>query len=168
MQIKKCPECGTEYFAHVADCADCGVALALPEDLEKGALPGGRLTETPPEDLVAIREGSQEWIDELAHVLSSEGIPAKISLAPGCSAGTCGSRYVLAVTKEHAEAARKAVEAYFAEIHPEVEESRAMEDEGRCPACGTPVDERDAECRECGLVLKIAIDPLTGAPIDGE
>ena len=34
-KIKLCPECGSEYYAHISACADCGVPLEMPEEIGK-------------------------------------------------------------------------------------------------------------------------------------
>ena len=34
-KTKLCPECGSEYYAHISACADCGVPLQMPEEIGK-------------------------------------------------------------------------------------------------------------------------------------
>lgn len=152
-KIKLCPGCGSEYYAHILVCADCGVPLIMPEEIEKE---GSKKTDTAVslnDEWVAIREEGKEGIRELADLLSKNGIFCKIALAPGCSTGKCGCRYLLLTAKGDAPAAHDCIEEFHTQKYPEIKTSQEWESQGRCPACGYCVSPDTKECPDCGLVL---------------
>ncbi|GJQ60199.1 MAG: hypothetical protein D8M57_03275 [Candidatus Scalindua sp. AMX11] len=102
---------------------------------------------------VIIKDDLQEWIKELSSMLQEKGIPSRIALTPGCSAGKCGSTYLLLVTKENARIALENIEEYYMVLHPEIRESQEWVAQGRCPACGHHVGVDARECSDCGLML---------------
>lgn len=104
---------------------------------------------------VVIKEDLQEWIKELSHMLQEKGIPSRIALSPGCSAGKCSSTYLLQVTKENIQIALGNIEEYYMILHPEIRESQKWVAQGRCPACGHYVGTDARECSDCGLILII-------------
>lgn len=103
------------------------------------------------DEWVVIKEEGQEWIRELSHMLSEEGISSRIALAPGCSAGQCGCQFHLLVNKKDVQAAIVSIDEYYMELHPEIRESQEWADQGRCPACGHHVGTDTTECPDCGL-----------------
>ncbi len=105
------------------------------------------------DEWVAIKEETQEWIKELADMLSEKGIPSGITLAPGCSAGTCGCKFHLMVAKENVQEALANIDEYYMITHPELRESREWADQDRCPACGHHVGKDAKECSDCGYFL---------------
>ncbi len=107
------------------------------------------------DEWVAIKEETQEWIKELADMLSENGIPSRLTLAPGCSAGTCGCKFRLLVTKEDVQTALDRIDKYYMTVHPELRESQEWADQDRCPACGHHVGKDAKECSDCGLLLII-------------
>ncbi len=107
------------------------------------------------DEWVAIKEETQEWIKELADMLSEKGIPSGITLVPGCSAGTCGCKFHLMVAKENVQEALANIDEYYMITHPELRESREWADQDRCPACGHHVGKDAKECSDCGLLLII-------------
>ncbi|MEK6635076.1 MAG: hypothetical protein AABY38_01855, partial [Planctomycetota bacterium] len=100
-------------------------------------------------------EEEKEGIRELSDLLSRNGISSKIALAPGCSTGKCGCRYLLLTTKTDARTAHDCIEEYHIQKHPEIKTSREWETEGKCPACGYCVSPDTKECPDCGLLLII-------------
>ncbi len=104
---------------------------------------------------VVIKEDLQDWIKELSHMLQEKGIPSRISLTPGCSAGKCGSTYLLLVTQEKVQIALDTIEEYYMVLHPEIRESQEWVAQGRCPACGHHTGADARECPDCGLMLII-------------
>jgi hypothetical protein len=104
---------------------------------------------------VVIKEETQEWIQKLSHMLSTKDITSRITLAPGCGAGTCGCTFLLLVAKKDVQAALASIEEYYMELHPEIKESQEWADQGRCPACGHHVGTDARECSNCGLRLII-------------
>jgi hypothetical protein len=107
------------------------------------------------DEWVAIKEETQEWSKELADMLSENGIPSRLTLAPGCSAGTCGCKFRLLVTKENVQEALDRIDEYYMTVHPELRESQEWADQDRCPACGHHVGKDAKECTDCGLLLII-------------
>lgn len=151
--IKLCPECGSEYYAHISACADCGVPLKIPEEIEKKRDMKPDVATHLPDEWVAIREEGKEGIRELSGLLSRNGIPSQIALAPGCSTGKCGCRYLLIVAKSEATAAHNCIEEFHTQKYPEIKTSQEWELQGRCPACGYCVSPDTKECPDCGLLL---------------
>ncbi len=155
--IKCCPECGSEYYAYIATCADCDVPLILPEEAEKEQMKERskkpHRAVTSHDEWVAVREDAIEGIRELSDFLSGEGIFCKVMLAPGCSTGKCGCRYLLLTAREDAPVAHNCIEEFYARKHPEIKTSQEWESEGRCPACGYCVGHGTKECPDCGLRL---------------
>ncbi len=104
---------------------------------------------------VAVKEGDQDWIKELADMLTENDIPSSITLAPGCSAGTCGCRFILLVAEKDVQAAHENIEEYYMTVHPELRESQEWAEQDKCPACGHDVGKDAKECPDCGLLLII-------------
>ncbi|ODS34336.1 MAG: hypothetical protein SCARUB_00467 [Candidatus Scalindua rubra] len=113
------------------------------------------ISEEAHEEWVVIKEDMQEWIEELSHMLSEKGISSRIALAPGCSAGTCGCRFILLVIKKDVQAALVSIDEYYMILHPEIKESQEWVAQGRCPACGHHVGTDARVCPDCGLRLII-------------
>ncbi len=107
------------------------------------------------DEWVAIKEETQEWVKELADMLSENGIPSRLMLAPGCSAGTCGCKFRLLVAKEDVQVALDRIDEYYMTVHPELRESQEWAEQDRCPACGHHVGKDAKECSDCGLLLII-------------
>ena len=115
-------------------------------------------TPNPKEDhaeWVAVKEGDQDWMKELADMLTENGIPAGMTLAPGCSAGTCGCKFIVLVAEKDVRVAHGYIEEYYMTVHPELRESQEWADQDKCPACGHDVGKDAKECPDCGLLLII-------------
>ncbi len=151
---KICPECETEYLPHAEKCADCGAVLLRPEELENARREKERLMEKVVENEVVVRKGDLNWMTELYEVLIDAGISCAVRGDSGCKKG-CSVHYHLVVASEDVERAQGRIEEYFAEMHPEIRDSRELADAGKCPACGSPVGASDRECPDCGLPLVI-------------
>jgi len=108
---------------------------------------------------VAVKEGDQDWMKELADMLTENGIASGMTLAPGCSAGTCGCRFILLVAEKDVKDAHDHIDdhidEYYMTVHPELRESQEWADQDRCPACGHEVGKDAKECPDCGLLLII-------------
>ncbi|GBE04506.1 MAG TPA: hypothetical protein ENG95_01430 [Nitrospirae bacterium] len=155
-QVKICPECNAEYFAHIEKCADCGVVLLLPEENQKVQEEKKRLREKPLEQGVVVSEGELKWMQELQDVLLDSGVASAVTADDGCNKGCCGNTCRLQVSSEDVEKAKDRVEQYYAEVHPEIQASNELASSGKCPACGSAVDADAVECPDCGLILVIA------------
>jgi hypothetical protein len=154
-RIKICPDCLTEYYPHIENCADCGAVLLLPEEIKKAQDKKKLCREKALENQVVVREGDLKWMSELSHVLIDSGISCAVRTDAGCSKGRCGHTHYLLVSSQDAEKAHEKVEEYYAEIHPEIQASKEMLNQGKCPACGSHADPDAAECPDCGLTLLI-------------
>ncbi len=152
-KIKLCPKCGSEYYAHILECADCGVPLKMPEEIGKKGENKSDITAPLHDEWIAIREEGKEGIRELSDLLSRNGISSKVALAPGCSTGKCGCRYLLLAPKGKARAAHDCIEEFFIQKHPEIKTSQEWESQGKCPACGYSLSPNTKECPDCGLLL---------------
>jgi hypothetical protein len=150
---KICPECNCEYLPHVETCADCGAALIHCEELQRLLEEQQRVMDQTIEDAVVVREGDLQWLGELYRVLIGSGIACSVQAADCCGKGCKTGEYRLMVPSADAERASERIEEYFAEIHPEVLASRELMGQGKCPACGSPVNADDRECPDCGLTL---------------
>ena len=156
--IKICPECNTEYFAHIENCADCDTKLIHPEEVSKVLEEKKRVKDESLRDPVAVREGELNWMEELSNVLINSGIPSAVRADTSCNKGCCGSTCQLIVSSANAPKAVARIDEYYMELHPEIRASKELADEGKCPACGSPVSANATECPDCGLILVIVED----------
>jgi ribosomal protein L40E len=152
-QIKICPDCNAEFFHHVQNCTDCGAALLLPEENRKLQEERDQCKDKMIKNAVAVKEGDLDWIDELYNMLLDASVPCVIKANIGC--GCSGQPYALLVSTEDAERANELIEEHYAHVHPEIEASNDLVNNGKCPACGSPVGPNEPECRDCGLTLMI-------------
>lgn len=151
---KICPECEMEYMPHIEKCADCGAALLLHEEHRIAQEERKRLKAKAIERAVVVREGDLKWLGELYNVLIKSGIACEIISDANCKRG-CSPKCRLIVSEEDVHTAQERVTEYYMEIHPELRASHELAKQGRCPACGSPVDAGDNECTDCGLTLVI-------------
>lgn len=114
-----------------------------------------RLAAQAVEDTAVVREGDLKWLGELYNVLIESGIPCTVTSEQGCNKGHCRDKFRLVVSKVDLERAQERVAEYFREIHPELQASYELAQQGKCPACGSPVGADDTECPDCGLPLVI-------------
>jgi rRNA maturation endonuclease Nob1 len=152
---KICPDCETEYLPHIQKCADCGVILLLPEEHREAQEGKKRTEERTVENTAVVREGDLGWMSELRAVLINAGIACTIHSDAGCRKGCCGNKCRLLVSTDDLERAQERIEEYFMEIEPDFRTSNELIREGKCPACGSPVDTEERECPDCGLPLLI-------------
>ena len=106
---------------------------------------------------VIIREDSPDLIKDLSGMLSEKGIPSQMTIAPGCSTGSCSCRYILLVPAQFVQKSMADIEEYFMILHPEIREAHQRMEQGKCPACGSDVKPDDKECPDCGLMLIVEI-----------
>lgn len=152
-QIKICPECNTEFFQHVQNCTDCGAALVLPEENQKIQDARNKCKEDMLDNAIPVKEGDLDWINELYNMLLDASVPCVIKANIGC--GCSGHPYSLLVSADVSERANELIEEHYAHVHPEIEASNELVNQGKCPACESPVGPNDQECRDCGLTLMI-------------
>ena len=155
MELKICPDCSGEYYAHIDTCVDCGTTLLTFEEHEKRQEKRRQCREKALEDPVAVRGGALKWIDELYNMLIGSDIPCKVYTEEACGKGCSGPTCHLLVSRQDGERASGRIEEYCSEIHPELRIAQELISQGKCPACGTPVDTSAVECPDCGLTLLI-------------
>jgi len=153
--MKICPDCSTEYFPHIKNCADCGAVLLSPEENKRVQEDKKRCMDRALEDQVVAREGDKKWIGELYDVLIDSGIPCVITADAECKKGCSADTRQLLVSSQDFKKAKERIEDYYTEVHPEIRASKEMVSQGKCPACGSPVGSDAAECPDCGLKLII-------------
>jgi len=146
MDVKVCPGCGAEYFAHITDCADCKVPLKSPEEMNRHETATGG-------DFLPVREGGVPWLKELREELKKNGLVSHIDLKPDCSPASCNVSGVLLVCENDIERAKELLEEYFLQSHPEMANHLDVDHESQCPACGHHAGPDDRECADCGLAL---------------
>lgn len=154
-EIKICPDCSCEYYAHIESCADCGAVLLTQEEHRRQGEEKQRCMAKALESQVAIRTGDLRWMRELYAVLIDMGIPCSIHADSGCNKGCCGDTHQLMVSSQDTEQALKRIEEYYMEIHPELQASREMLSQGNCPACSCRAGSDAVVCPDCGLTLII-------------
>jgi hypothetical protein len=152
---KICPDCECEYLQHIHKCADCGAVLILHEEHRSRQEEQKKLMEKAIKDAVVVREGDLKWLGELYHVLIASGIGCSVQAEACCKKSCRNDNYRLLVESANHERALERIEEYFAEMHPEIRASRELINEGKCPACGSPVGRDARDCRDCGLPLLI-------------
>ena len=152
---KICPHCEIEYLPHIEKCADCGAVLLLHEEYIREQDEKKRIAAEAFENSAVVREGDLKWLNELYKVLIDSGIPCTVISDPGCNKGRCRDKFKLIVAEEDRERAQERISEYFREMHPELRASYELTQQGKCPACGSPVGADDIECADCGLPLII-------------
>ena len=152
---KICPHCEAEYYPHIEKCADCGAVLISFEEHKQALEERKRIEEKALENMVAIRDGDLDWMNELRAVLIDAGIPSTVHSNAGCKKGCCGDKCKLVVSSEDLERAQDAIEEYLMDLEPDLRIARERFGKGKCPACGSPVGPDDRECKDCGLPLII-------------
>ncbi len=147
-QVKLCPECGAEYFAHITECGNCEVALVFPEELAKRPAPKAE------GDLIPIMQGQLQKMKQVAYGLKSIDIECKVLNAGGVGK-SCSSDggYAVFVHKAMAREAVKAADEIYRKLHPELDEIDERYRQGQCPACGADARNAPGVCQDCGLNL---------------
>ena len=107
------------------------------------------------ENSVVVRKGDLKWLGELRTILIDTGIPCAIISDAACNKSCCGNTCQLIVSTEDLERAQERIEEYFMEMHPEIRTSKELINQGKCPACGSPVSDGDNQCSDCGLMFVV-------------
>jgi hypothetical protein len=152
---KICPNCEIEYLPHIENCADCGTILLLHEEHRRAQEERKQLIAQAIENAVVVRKGDLKWLAELHNILIDAGIPCEIISDAACNKSCCGDKCRLIVSTEDLARAQERIEEYFMEIHPEIRDSNELSNQGKCPACGSPVGNNDNKCSDCGLMFVV-------------
>lgn len=152
---KICPHCESEYLPHIEKCADCNATLLLLEEYQMAQEEQKQIMARAIENSVVVRKGDLKWLSELQGILIDTGIPCAIISDDACNKSCCGVKCQLIVSSKDLGRAQERIEEYFMEIHPEIRASNELINQGRCPACGSPVGDTDNKCPDCGLMLLV-------------
>ncbi len=151
--IKICPRCDAEFFAHISECNGCDVPLINPGEVP---VTGAGVPTAPAarEDnlLVTIEQGDIAKIAELHNVLNSREIPSELINATAV-ASSCNGGFMLQVPGYLKETAIAAINEHWHKLHPELKDGVKREASGECPACGFTLETASPECPDCGLNL---------------
>ncbi len=175
--VRVCRECGEEYRAGVAVCADCGGELEdrLLDDRGRPVEGSAAAAAPPPEAtshrVLFITPRAAELVP-LAEALREAGVGYRLAEQAPVADGA-PVRYAIAVEEEDAaEALRVLGPKLVPEDHgaeADALETRFAAGRGyvECPACGARQPEGASECPECGLGLggSAAACARCGAPL---
>lgn len=152
-QVKVCPECGAEFFAHVIECNRCETELVSPEEARG---PAPKKSHDPTEGLACVEEGTYERANEVAWTLRSAGFDVQVLRTPGGS--SCKGSFGVFVDRSAASEAVKKIQKAWNQSHPEVAAAEERMRKGMCPACGALLMGSSEECPDCGLFLGVRED----------
>ena len=170
--IKICPQCDAEYFAHAETCSSCEVPLVLPgeapapakhahshdsgngHDHEDSGIdwPGG------PSDV--LMEAPLKILEEMGTVLNENRMPYEIfqkvdekEVEDEKSCQAKAPEYAIVVPKANMEESIRITEEHWYKLHPEQVESDKRTSKGQCPGCAADLKGSVTECPDCGLNL---------------
>ncbi len=156
--VKLCPQCGDEYTLRAEQCAECGVELVLPSQLEEAPPP----EEFPATDqLACVRVGPIAWTRALSAALEQMEIRHRVepdTRTPeegGVDRGEFDGADVFGtwVMPNDFERAKTIDSEVFVHVlGGETDAPNAGEDE-ICPACGSALPVDALECPDCGLAF---------------
>ncbi len=147
-QVKLCPECAAEYFAHITECGNCEVPLVSPEELKK------KPAHKAQGELIPIMQGELQKMKEIAYGLKSREIECQVLNAGGVgSSCSPGGGYAVFVHMAIAREAVKAADEVYRKLHPELDDMDERYRQGQCPACGADARNAPGVCPDCGLNL---------------
>ncbi|MFQ5354756.1 MAG: hypothetical protein ACE5DR_07395 [Thermodesulfobacteriota bacterium] len=147
--VKICPGCNSEFFAHIERCSRCDLPLLHPGEERREA------TEVQGEEgsLVLLESGTPDDMRWLSGRLKKAGFsPQVLNLSGG--GGCCSSDgYGLFVEEPFAIEAMRKVEEIRLSAHPELVEMEGQISSGKCPACGADIGFALKTCPGCGLSI---------------
>ncbi len=147
--VKICPGCGSEFFAHIERCGRCDLPLIRPGEDQPMASPADDNEAT----LVLLESGSPEDMKWFCGKLKKMGFrPQVLNLSGG--GGCCSSEgYGLFVEEPFAIDAMRKLEEIRLKASPELEEMSDQISAGKCPACGANISFSLHTCPDCGLSI---------------
>lgn len=145
--VKICPSCNAEYYAHITVCKGCECELILPSQKASHQ----KRSSNPDGGLVCVLEGQPDQVADLARALKAEGFDCKV-FQPGAGKG-CSTNSGIFVEQSLAREAVSALEALQERLYPELREAAERLNQGLCPACGAALIGSGDECPDCGLFL---------------
>ena len=144
--VKICPRCRAEYYAHITECKTCEVALIRPGEKEKEVEVKSPLDKDP---LVCVAEGDYEKMKAVSFALQEEGVKHKF-LNAGSGKASCSSGPIFGIFSELSKADKTVmkVQDVWQRLYPSM---NLDYDAGKCPECGAPIKGTPNECPDCGL-----------------
>lgn len=149
-EIKVCPRCDAEYYAHVEVCAKCEVALVAPAEAAKAK---AALPDAAGGELVCVMEGKLDRVTELARGLVKDGFDARPLRIPGSGGCSTDEGFGIFVDRSQAAVAVRRIEELWHSLYPEMRAAQERMDAGLCPACGARLSTDNPACPDCGLFL---------------
>lgn len=158
MQVRHCPECDTEFLAHVERCSDCGGPLvdrvesedgAEPSEFDAAEAPASTRTGLPPGEYVPlVQRDTAGALDPLAERLAGAGLPYRVEVRTGYG-------FELRVRREEHDTALVALNDL---LGPRDSAPDEFDGESgaytQCPACEAALPPGARECPECELLLE--------------
>jgi hypothetical protein len=164
--IKICPQCSAEYFAHAELCSSCEVPLVAPgeapaavqhahdHDNEETGI------EWPEGPSDVLMEAPLEILEEMGTVLNENRMPYEIfqkvdenEVEDTKSCKAKAPEYAIVVPKVNMEESIRITEEHWYKLHPEQVESDKRTGLNQCPACAADLNGSPKECPDCGLNL---------------
>lgn len=147
--VKICPGCGSEFFAHIESCSRCDLPLIHPGEER----PQTAVAQSDEGSLVLLDSGSPDDMKWLSGRLKKAGFhPQVLNLSGG--GGCCSSEgYGLFVEEPFALEAFKKVKEIRLNASPELEVMAEQISAGKCPACGADTGFALNKCPGCGLQI---------------
>ena len=148
--VKVCPRCDAEFYAHVNVCDRCNVRLVAPNQAQTAA----QALVDDGSELVCVVDGPRDRVVEVSELLKKAGFAAQHLKVPD-EKGSCtsSSGYGVYVPRTQAQAALRKVEETWNNLHPEMVEAQERMNSGLCPACAAVLISGRPECPDCGLFL---------------
>ena len=151
MEDRICPNCDEEFQATIEICLDCGTAT-VPRSAapirEEG--PVTRQGLEPGEEAFSLRTADYDWASHLVEKLDTAGLRSTLIGDKSC----CPPRFTVFVPASDLERAGQIDRELYLERVPDAAgDLPADGDDETCPACGSKVAPKAAECGECGLGL---------------
>ena len=155
-EVRICPQCREEYTLVPTECADCGVPLVFPNEIE----PEIAAEAFPPTaELACVRTGPIPWTRALSGALEQAQIRHRVEpdsrseAEGGVDRSTFDGADVFGtwVRPPDLEAAREIDAIVFAHVHGQGSDAPEADADEVCPACQTPLTIDAVECGDCGL-----------------
>jgi len=148
--VKICPGCGSEFFAHIERCGRCDLPLIFPGEER----PMAAETDEGEGSLVLLESGALGDMKWLSGRLQKAGFgPQVLNLSDG-GGGCCSSEgYGLFVEEPFAIEAMKKVEEISLKASPELADMNKQVSAGKCPACGANISFSLHQCPDCGIPI---------------
>lgn len=156
-----CPKCRSEFVDGVLHCANCDQDLVdeLP-DVDAHTSPEAMAKALKDKDLQAIMVGDPVALTKAQQAFAEASIPSLIAPEePGDEQTAVHARFFLLVAADALDQVQQFLDQQWQEglkiegLMLKQNHADAPMEEGVCPACGTPLEENNPTCPDCGLFL---------------